>query len=195
MRTRKSIGNIGYAEAQIGPDHWVRVGDRLLPKQIHVVLPGAGGQPRLTARLEVVEGIPQCREITIASVENGREVKQNDLRTVSIAEMVEGIYAGFSEKIEREENGVIMAVASSGEIAYVDAMHDIAAARKGRGARKITPTFLAEVADVYRANVNENPTQAVRRTYDVSTSMAAEYVRRARKAGLLPATTSGKKQA
>lgn len=120
---------------------------------------------------------------------------QFDLRSVSVAALVEGVFAGFAEKIEREENGVVMSVVASGEIAFAEAMDDMAAARKGRGARKITSEFLTEVAEVYRANVDKNPTQAVRRTYNVSPSMAAEYVRRARHEGLLPPTTSGKKQA
>jgi len=195
MKTTKRIGTIGYAEADMWMDNLVRVGDRLLPKRIDVVLPGGGGQPRLTARLELVNKVPMCREITFTSAEGGREVRQTDLRNISINDMVEGIYAGFSQKITREENGVIMAVEAAGDIAYNEAMKDIAATRKGRGARKIDDQFLAEVAEVYRAHLNDKPTQAVQRAFNVGPSMAADYVSRARRLGLLPATTPGRKNA
>lgn len=195
MQTTKRIGTIGYAQADMGAENLVRVGDRLLPKSIEVVLPGGGGQPRLTARLELIDKVPQCREITFSSVEGGREIRQHDLRGISIADMVEGIYAGFSQKIIQEKDGVITAVEASGEIAYTEALKDIAAVRKGRGARKIDKQFLTEVAEVYRAHIDGRPTHAVQQAFNVGPSMAADYVARARQAGLLPPTTRGKKKA
>jgi hypothetical protein len=195
VKTSKKISTIGYAEADLSYTNCVRVGDHLLPKRIDVVLPGAGGQPRLTARLELVDKVPQCREITFASPDAGREVRQTDLRSVSIADMVEGVYAGFARKITRVEDGVITAVEEAGEIAYIDAIRDIANARKGKGARKVTPEFLAEVAEVYRQHIDDRPTSAVQRAFTVGPSMAADYVSRARQAGLLPPTTPGKKKA
>jgi hypothetical protein len=68
-------------------------------------------------------------------------------------------------------------------------------ARKGKGKRSLTPAFLARVADIYRANLADGPTRAVRATFMVSERTASDYVQRARRAGLLPPTTPGKKQA
>ncbi|GHE28629.1 hypothetical protein GCM10017673_33890 [Streptosporangium violaceochromogenes] len=181
----------GYAETVANAPP-VRVGDRLLPRRIDVVLPGAGGQPRFTARLEVVSGIPQCREIAISSVDNGREVKQLDLRGVSIAEMVEEVFALFSTRVIFEEGDHITAVKEAGGKAHVEAVRMIATTRKGKGARKITPAFLEEVAGVYRDNAAKNPTQAVQRAFDVSPRMAGNYIRKARDLGLLPEVTDGR---
>ncbi|GGO83450.1 hypothetical protein [Nonomuraea cavernae] len=183
----------GYAERQ--PDTpLVRVGDRLLPQRIDVVLPGDGSQPRFTARLEVVGGIPQCREIAIASVEGGREVKQLDLRGIGIAEMVEEVFALFATRVIFEGEGHITAVKEIGEKAHVETLRMIADARKGKGARKITPEFLAEVARVYKDNAGKSPTVAVQRSFNVSPRMAGNYIRRARDLGMLPEVTDGRRR-
>ena len=70
----------------------------------------------------------------------------------------------------------------------------IRSARSSKGARRITPTFLARVAEIYRANLDHAPTLAVQKAFVVSPRMASEYVQRARRAGLLPPTTPGKKK-
>ena len=61
--------------------------------------------------------------------------------------------------------------------------------------RKITDDMLAEIAWVYRAHLHEGPWKAIQDRYGVSESTAGRYVLLARKAGYLPATTAGKKQA
>ncbi|WP_336922381.1 hypothetical protein [Aquipuribacter sp. SD81] len=53
---------------------------------------------------------------------------------------------------------------------------------------------LAEVARVYRANVTGNPTAEVEREMHYTRRTAARRVQEARKAGLLPPTTPGKKK-
>ncbi|HEY9524406.1 MAG TPA: hypothetical protein VIR33_14295 [Thermopolyspora sp.] len=193
--TRRKIGTIGYADADMALENCVRIADRMLPRRIVVTLPGAGGQPRLKARLELVDGIPQCREITIASVDGGREVKQLDLRGIGIADMVEGVYGAFARRIVSDENGVLTVAEEAGDGALIAAMNAVADARKGKGARKINAELLTEVAEVYKQHIDANPTQAVERWFGVKRSMAAEYVRRARQEDLLPPTTPGKKLA
>jgi hypothetical protein len=183
----------GYAETTSGTPT-VRIGDRLVPQRIDVVLPGVDGQPSLSARLEVVDGIPQCREINIASAEGGREVKQLDLRAVSIAEMVERMFALFAMRVILEDNGHVTAVKEVGEQAVIDAERVMADKRKGKGARKITPAFLQEVANTYTANVDKNPTQAVQKAFDVSPRMAGNYIRKARDLGFLPEVTDGRRR-
>ena len=62
--------------------------------------------------------------------------------------------------------------------------------------RKITDDMLGEIARVYRDHLDdEGPWQAIQDRFDVSESTAGRYVLLARKAGYLPATTAGKKQA
>ena len=61
--------------------------------------------------------------------------------------------------------------------------------------RKITDDMLREIAGVYRDHLDEGPWQAIRDRFGVSESTAGRYVLLARKAGYLPDTTAGKKQA
>ncbi|MFI7134197.1 hypothetical protein ACIBQ1_51625 [Nonomuraea sp. NPDC050153] len=144
--------------------------------------------------MEVIDGIPQCREITIASVDEGREVKQLDMRAISIAEMVERVFALFATRVIFEGDGQVTAVKEVGEQAVIDTERVIADRRKGKGARKITPAFLEEVATIYEAHADKNPTQAVQRAFDVSPRMAGNYIRKARDLGLLPEVTDGRRR-
>jgi hypothetical protein len=61
--------------------------------------------------------------------------------------------------------------------------------------RKFTPEFLAEVAEVYRANIDDSPIKAIAARYHVEYRQAAKYVEQARSDGHLPQTTRGKRQA
>lgn len=55
--------------------------------------------------------------------------------------------------------------------------------------------ILNQVAALYRAAVDGNPTRAVERVMGYSKRTAGRRVQQARAAGLLPPTTKGKKQA
>ena len=61
--------------------------------------------------------------------------------------------------------------------------------------RKVTEDMLGEIARVYRDHFDEGPWQAIQDRFSVSESTAGRYVLLARKAGYLPDTTAGKKQA
>jgi hypothetical protein len=61
--------------------------------------------------------------------------------------------------------------------------------------RDITPALLEKVAGICRANVHGAPMGAVEHHFQISQRMGVEYVSGARKAGLLPATVNGRKQA
>ncbi len=63
------------------------------------------------------------------------------------------------------------------------------------GRRRVNTELLRQVAEIYRANFDSAPTEAVARTFGVKQRMAHEYVRRARERGFLPPTTQGKKRA
>ena len=55
-------------------------------RRVDVHFEGVDGQPALELRLEVVNGLPQCRELRIASVDGGREVEPLDLRAIRLPE-------------------------------------------------------------------------------------------------------------
>ena len=54
---------------------------------------------------------------------------------------------------------------------------------------------LRKVAEVYRKNFEHAPTKAVAKHFALKDRMASTYVDTARKAGYLPPTKQGKKQA
>lgn len=64
--------------------------------------------------------------------------------------------------------------------------------RKRNRNRKITDDLLREVAEVYRANVDNGPTQAVAERFVKAPSTAALYVKLARNAGHLGPAIKGK---
>jgi hypothetical protein len=173
-----------------------RIGDRLVPAAIDVECPGDGHQPALHLRLEVVDGVPQCRELRIVSVPGGRDVRPVDLGAVRLHQWVEELFAAFAARvIEDGPDGTAAVVEvpfGPSHDSAVTLLHD---ARKGVGARRITPALLAEVAEVYRAHVGSRPTASVAAAFGVAHRTAALYVQRAREAGLLPPTTRGKGRA
>ncbi len=194
MRERLTFSS-GYAEADTFEGQWTRVGDRFLPQRIDVHCPSAEGQPGLRMALDVIDGRPQCRSITFESADGGREVRQQDLRAIQVAEWVDEMFAAFAAEVVEEVDGVVTAIKHSGEREHIRAVRQVQDARKGRSARKIDDDFLRGVADLYRANVHTRPggpTQAVAVAYGVGRRMAATYVQQARRLGLLPATTRGK---
>jgi len=182
----------GTLSADIRPGNMLRIGNYLLPQQVDVDFPGAD-QPALTMRLEVVKGVPQCREVRFASHEGGREVRSRDLEVVHVAEWTEEFFAVFAQRIVSENGGHIQTVSSTGEAALIPAVKELQRARRGNGARKLTPEFLASVVEIYRTHMDDGPTLAVERAFLVSHRMAARYVQRARETGLLGATVPGKK--
>ena len=85
---RVSLG-AGWAETPDGLDKYLRVGDRMVPAHLDVHFESDGVQPSLELHLEVVDGIPQCRELRILSAPAGREIKTLDLAAVTLREWVE----------------------------------------------------------------------------------------------------------
>jgi hypothetical protein len=190
IRQRVDFG-FGYAETD-AMQRPVRVGDRLAPAAIDVHCPGADGQPALYLRLEVVDGVPQCRQLRITSSADGRAVKPLDLDAVRLSDWVDEIYA--LHVVEKDEHGTIIMRAPTDDA--LDASEAaFRTARRGKGARKIDRRFLERVAEVYRDHLDGAPTKAVEEAFGVSHRQASNYVRSARDLGALGETTRGKKGA
>lgn len=168
-------------------DHW-------MPRWIEVqTLEELAADPQSYARIEVTDSGPRLVELRYYSVDPDSDgIRQTDLRETDVRSLVEDLVALYTSRIERDEEGVI-AVPSLSEQEFVKHLRFVGRMRSR--SRNITPDLLGKVAVVYRENIDRYPTKAVQHHFQVSQRMAAEYVSRARKAGHLPPTKKGKKQA
>lgn len=167
-------------------DYWV-------PDKLEITIHGSDGQPEVYARVEIREGAPACTALHFTSADDQREVRQADLRAVEVNSIVTDLVAGFSFRVDPSSSEV--AVPEVDTAAYENAVRFIERQRRGPGLRDVTPQLLERVAEIYRANIDARPTQAVARAFNVKSRMASEYVQRARARGLLPATKPGRKKA
>lgn len=183
--------DLGWALARRTSAEDVRVGDRLLPRSVTIERKPVADEPGVEIDLAVVDGIPTCVRAAISSTAS-RGVLQVDLLSLNLTEIISDVFAAFSMTvIGGSENGPfwVVADASAGK-------DDRRAAKKlinSKRRRKITPELLQQVAQVYKDNFDDNPTDAVRRVFGVETRMASQYVRKARDAGYLGQAQPGRK--
>lgn len=181
----------GWAEGDSFPR--VELADRSVPQRIDVHFPGIDGQPELNMRLEVLDGRPQIREMRITSVEDGREVRDKDLRAVDITQWVEDIFAACAMPFERNADGSTTLFVKDGDEVQLESVRTVQAARSST--RSITPKLLKEAAHVYREHVDAKPIDAVAAHFNVSKRTASEWITKARSPqyGFLNPTKRGKK--
>jgi len=198
---RVELEGLGWIDYDFG-HAGVPVGDRLLPPALRVELPGDGTQPGITLALEIVDGLPQCRSLTIEAGPQSRGVRTTDLRAVALEDWIERFFALTARRIVSNVGGVVTSEARYDEATVRGTERVIQRARAGRR-RAITDEFLSKVAAVYRAHIDDRPLEAVRTAFGgrgengerLAARTAAMYVQRARTAGHLPPTTKGKKKA
>lgn len=200
MRERIPV-DVGYIEFEALK--LVPVGDRLVPERIDVTFPSTADLPSLALVIEVRSGVPQCTSLHIDATEDSREVRSLDLSAVRIEDWIEELTALASWKIEPTPGYVpgkghpTVSRTHGGPAGAADERAGRSAVRNARRAarRTVTPQLLEAVAKVYRANIDNKPTNAVEASFAVSYRTAGRYVQLARGAGLLPPTTPGKKEA
>lgn len=194
MPFRVSLGELGYVEYdEASPP--VRVGDRTFPAEIRSVFPSDKASPALHLRVAWVDGAPSCREVRIVAKESGRGVQGADLRGVRLDDWIEELVAVTGADVVDQRDGVVTtAFALDRPEQLREVARAVQAARRG-ARKKITPKFLAEVAEVYREHAGRAPTEAVQLHFGVGYRAAAGYVQKARATGLLPSTTPGKRKA
>ena len=176
-----------YLHADDWPRSVVRVGDRLVPKRIDVELPGADGQPRLEMTIEVINGAPRCTMLKMERNDEGLEIRQRDLRQISLEEWVESFVALMAAEVVESDDGSISAIYDGSPEQAKDGMRAIRDARKG-SRRPMTDERKKRVAETYNAQ-SIGGLEAVEAAFGVSRATAARYVRQAREAGLIPEAT------
>lgn len=140
-----------------------------------------GDEPGWRMTFDASDGVPRCVSVTVEKTEAGREIRSLDLR-LSVEDALE------------------MATQSIAGRRVMPSYEDVrsgASLRAVRGARrsarrKVTDDVLREVADIYRRNLSDNPTESVAVHLGVADRTARLYVRRARDAGFLGEALRGK---
>lgn len=185
----------GTADASVATAA-ARVGNRLVPNRIVVTTAGVDGQPSLQLKLEVVDGIPECRYLSLTSDENGRAVRQLDLDKIKLNEWVADVFAAFAF----ERQGVVFERLEGGPAGHkqdVAAANDFQRARRGKGARIVNEQVIKEAVEIYRRHFNDHPKRAIAEAFGVSERTASDWLTAARSAKfgyLLPPTKPGQKK-
>lgn len=170
----------------------VQVGTRAVPEAFELSIDRENGSPVLALGFEVRDGLPQCRRAELRSTDEGREVLSSDLRGVRVEDLLEQAVGAVAMLLDDDaERGVwtLEPVTTGGELRGT-----LAETRRLRrqARRRVTDELLREVAEVYRAHVDDAPTRAVAERTGRSHRTAALYVQQARQAGFLGAATHGR---
>lgn len=172
--------NVGYAEWE---PEWVLVGDRAVPKKIEVHFLGGdeNPQPALDFTIEIQDGVPVCTTLTFFQRQDGRGVRQDDLRKVRLLDWMEEIVTGASRKAWVGTGGDLV-MDHPGGAGDVHGARKMAREMQRGGRRKIDERHLRRVAEVYGEHEDVD---AVALAFGTSYRSAARWVQKARQEGLL----------
>ncbi len=164
-----------------------------LPVEFHLVWPGTAEQPTAKMSFRVRDGYVECSGVSLDAKPGGPEVTPADIDTVARGLRGWGLHTAISLLQGSQEE----LPSDDADVPVQGAADKAPRKPKNRRPRrlKVTDDMLGEIARVYRDHVHEGPWKAIQDRYSVSESTAGRYVLLARKAGYLPATTAGKKQA
>jgi hypothetical protein len=160
-----------------------------VPSEFYLRCPGDPdeGQPSLQFDYGIRNGAPVCTAIRLESKTEGREVLPKDVEIVRRKLSNWNEVAITTVMRQSAESAPPLLERSAARRAYRDG--------RTRTRRKITDELLTEVAALYRDNIDNGPWRVIAERYEVSETTAGRYVLLARKAGLLPQTDPGKKNA
>lgn len=149
------------------------------------------GAPEVEILWSVVDGVPLCREVRVTAVDTDHEIKRSGVAGVGLDDLLDQTMKALVWNADARR------IDDPGGRDFPDDVSQRSAARAAHQARasrkvKITDELLREVAEVYRANVEHEPTQAVAEHFDKAHRTAALYIKRAREAGHLGAAIKGK---
>jgi hypothetical protein len=166
---------------------------REVPTWIEMTTSG-GPDPDMHVRVELRDGSPVATELSWKSMPGQSEIRMKHLRQTDITKLV---------------TDLVVSTIWRGEVPLGEEVPDATALRQSklmaqkfverqrlpRERRVMTDDFLRSVAQVYRENIDGNPTEAVAKVFNVRPRMASTYVAKARAARLLPRTKQGQKKA
>ena len=159
-----------------------------VPKRVRYEFTGERGQPDARLAFGLRDGRPECVEVQVMARPRGRGLRTADLRQVQLDELSTWAFEQFA-MMRDDERGELLFNADS----IAAAGKPLFAARTANR-RSVPLEELQEVAQIYRVNLEGNPTQAVAEVGRYSQRTAIRRIQMARERGLLPPTTRGKKK-
>jgi hypothetical protein len=170
------------------------VGQMQMPARftLHLFDHDSGG-PNIDLTWEVRDGVPECADVHITRSEGGHEIRVSGLAGVRIEDCLE-IALRRMLWVRVDGSGVPEPPDKTHWFDFGRGREAVAQTRTVRAARKvkITDDVLREVADVYRDNISDKPTEAVAEHFGKQHRTAALYIKRARERGFLGAAIRGK---
>jgi len=164
-----------------------------VPTRFTVTLQRDGG-PDVVAEFVLRDGAPRCRELRVVSTDDGREVRSADCARVRVSDLLEQGFAAVAMPTSRaDESGRWLPPEPppEGQTTKQRAVLQVRSMRR-QGRRTPDDTLLQEVAEVYRRNLGNNPTESVAEHFGRKHRTAALRVQQARQRGFLGAAIRGK---
>jgi hypothetical protein len=195
-RTRCELPLYDHSDRVVGAARWwedeveCKLGATRVPVRFEVVVAPAKFAPVVQLTVEIVKQVPRCTEVVVKADGTGTEILAKHLKEIRLNDWIDVAIANVAREVIPIKPGASLRALSRTPKGQRSAKLAISVARRRT---KITPEFLAEVADVYRQNF-DRPVVAVERAFGVRHRTAANYVDLARKAKLLPETSQGKKK-
>lgn len=173
--------------ADLGRHGWADIGSGVMLPEVFTARIEVEGDHSVELDIAVDHGTPVCNAVRILRNPNRPSLTGRETRRLPLAEWVS--YACSIAGVANQ--GATTTDEPWQSEGYRAAVENVARRSRRRNVRA-TPDFLAEVARIYRANADA-PVEAVREYFGpIGHSTAARYVKLARDAGLLPATSRGK---
>jgi hypothetical protein len=157
-------------------DGAVRVGEKVIvASPIEAHFPASGHHPSLYMRIEMVDGVPLCTEITLKMAEGGEPLRQKHLRAMKVELFVEyaALRCSATVVFQRESGGMAIARPSP------EAKRAVRTFK-----RSMTSALKQQVAQVY-GEAEVGGIDAVMDAFGVSRTSAVRYINAARDAGLI----------
>ena len=145
-------------------------------------------EPAWGARVELRDGAPKIANIGFASFQFSREVKPSDFQRIRSAIYV--FYSVFCAEIGPDGEPVYRMGDSEADKRIVEFLE-----RRRTGRQRLKTDDYKRAAQVYRANFDGTPTQAVADAFGVGIRQGGNIVSECRRRGFLPATKQGRKMA
>src|SRR5262245_55797508 len=131
-----------------------------IPAEFHLRFPGKSAQPSLHINYEVRDGRAECTSVRLDAKTQGREVKPNEIDV--IRRML----------LTWTTDAAIAAIQDANEVTEAQARSAYRAISRKSTRHTITDRLLADVALLYRDNVDNKPWRVIAKHYNVSEATA-----------------------